>query len=268
MQIHILGTGHASATECYNTCFTISNNNNEHFLVDSGGGNGILKQLKSAGIPIQNIKSIFISHIHMDHILGVLWLIRILVKKFYKKELEELICIYGNDEVIAALEKLCDILIPKDFIYLINNKIKLIVVNNNESKKIMGFDINFFDLTAKKVKQYGFVIRKDCSNFFAFIGDETCDECTEKYLYNVEWLFADAYMAGKEAEEYNPIKKHHHGTVKFVAELGTKLKIKNLILSHTIDTDLLHRKECFTVDAKRYFKGNVYVPDDLEVIKL
>ena len=45
----MLGTGHATVTNCYNTCFTISENN-KHFLVDAGGGNGILKQLKDSNI--------------------------------------------------------------------------------------------------------------------------------------------------------------------------------------------------------------------------
>ena len=45
----MLGTGHALVTECYNTCFVISDSEN-HFLVDGGGGNTILKQLKDAGM--------------------------------------------------------------------------------------------------------------------------------------------------------------------------------------------------------------------------
>ena len=38
MKITMLGTGNAVATECYNTCFVLSENNN-YFLVDAGGGN-------------------------------------------------------------------------------------------------------------------------------------------------------------------------------------------------------------------------------------
>ena len=70
MKMHLLGTGHATATECYNTCFTINNSDNSYFLVDTGGGNGILKQLVASKILLEEIKAIFISHIHMDHILG------------------------------------------------------------------------------------------------------------------------------------------------------------------------------------------------------
>ena len=41
MKLTMLGTGHAVVTECYNTCFVLSENN-KHFLVDGGGGSTIL----------------------------------------------------------------------------------------------------------------------------------------------------------------------------------------------------------------------------------
>ena len=72
----------------------------------------------------------------------------------------------------------------------------------------------------------------------------------------------------KEAEEYNPIQKHHHSTVKFVAELCKELNVKNVIMSHTVDTDLENRKILFTEDAHKYYNGNVFVPNDLEVIEI
>ena len=43
MEIIMLGTGSAMVTKCYNTCFALRNRN-EYFLVDAGGGNGILSQ--------------------------------------------------------------------------------------------------------------------------------------------------------------------------------------------------------------------------------
>ena len=99
MKIIVLGTGHGTATECYNTCFTIKDEE-EYFLIDSGGGNGILKQLKKANIEPEKIKTIFISHIHMDHILGCIWIIRVLCKKYFKGLCYKPVYIYGNDIVI------------------------------------------------------------------------------------------------------------------------------------------------------------------------
>ena len=40
MKLTMLGTGKAVVTECYNTCFVLSDGK-KHFLVDGGGGSGI-----------------------------------------------------------------------------------------------------------------------------------------------------------------------------------------------------------------------------------
>ena len=49
MRLIMLGTGHAMVTRCYNTCFALEDGD-EYFLVDAGGGNGILCQLEKAKI--------------------------------------------------------------------------------------------------------------------------------------------------------------------------------------------------------------------------
>ena len=46
-ELTMLGTGNATVTKCYNTCFTIKIGKNI-LLVDAGGGNGILRQLEKA----------------------------------------------------------------------------------------------------------------------------------------------------------------------------------------------------------------------------
>jgi ribonuclease Z len=267
MKITVLGTGHGSVTECYNTCFTISEND-EHFLVDSGGGNGILKQLKDKNINLEQIKNIFISHTHVDHIVGVIWIIRRLVTRYYKKTYEEPTYIYGNDLVINAIKGMCNALLPDVFLNIIGDKIKLIEVKDNDTAKILNKSVTFFDINAVKIKQFGFYMDLGDNKKFTFIGDEVCSKNTEKYVQNSEWLFADAYMAGKEAEEYNPIERHHHSTVKFTSELAERLNVKNLILSHSTDKDLKNRKKEFIEDASKYFNGKVFAPDDLDEIEM
>ena len=41
----VLGTGNATVTKCYNTCFALKKEN-EYLLVDAGGGNQILSILE------------------------------------------------------------------------------------------------------------------------------------------------------------------------------------------------------------------------------
>ena len=75
-KLYVLGTGTASCVDSYNTCFVLEDKNHDYLLVDAGGGNGIFKQLKSLDIDYLNIHNIFVTHKHIDHMLGVIWLYR------------------------------------------------------------------------------------------------------------------------------------------------------------------------------------------------
>lgn len=265
MEIVMLGTGHATVTKCYNTCFVICENN-ESFLVDAGGGNGVLKQLEEANINVSTIENMFISHTHTDHIMGAVWIIRVIGRKYIVDNYDKPFFIYGNIEVVNAIKKMCEAVLPEKWTNIFDDKIIFNTVDTGAEANILGKKVQFFDINAKKVKQTGFMMWLNENDKFTFIGDETCSETTKQYVKDSKWLFADAYMAGKEAEEYDPIKRHHHSTVKFVAELCKESNVENVIMSHTVDTDLKNRKRVFTEDAKKYYKGNVFVPDDLEKI--
>lgn len=75
-ELIVLGTGSAMVTHCFNTRFAL-HLDNEYFLVDAGGGNGILRQLEQAKIDARQIHHLFVTHGHTDHVCwGVIWVIR------------------------------------------------------------------------------------------------------------------------------------------------------------------------------------------------
>ena len=47
-----------------------------------------------------------------------------------------------------------------------------------------------------------------------------------------------------------------------------KLEAENLILYHTEDKNISRRKELYTEEGRQYYKGNLWIPDDLETYKL
>lgn len=55
---------------------------------------------------------------------------------------------------------------------------------------------------------------------------------------------------------------------KDASELAEQLGVQNLILYHTEDKNIVRRKELYTEEGKKYFSGNLYVPEDLEKIEL
>lgn len=261
MQLHILGTGNGGALSCYNTCLAIENNG-KYFLVDGGGGNQILNQLKLAKIDINKIHNIFLSHNHTDHILGVVWVIRnVCVKmKFHSSYIGNL-NIYGSDESMKVLKLLIELLFPvvKQF----KDRIFFNIVEDRETVNINDMNFTFFDIHAKKDKQFGFVIEDK----LAFCGDEPLKEDLFDFAKNKEWLIHESFCLDNEEDIYQAHQKGHC-TVKEASIIAQTTNAKNLIILHTEDNDLKNRKKSYTSEAKKHFNGNVFVPNDLEIIKL
>lgn len=155
MKLTILGTGNAVVTRCYNTCF-IFDDNGKYFLVDGGGGNGILRQLEDANIPWKEIRDIFITHKHLDHLTGIIWMIRMICQNMKRGTYEGEANLYGHAEVLQMAHDIaCMVLQPKEAAYM-GDRLHLITVENGETREIIGHDVTFFDIGSTKAKQFGF----------------------------------------------------------------------------------------------------------------
>lgn len=262
----ILGTGNAAVTKCYNTCFAIQNND-EYFLVDTGGGNGILTQLEKAQIPITAIHHIFISHEHTDHILGVVWMIRMTATAMRKGAYEGNLNIYCHEDLVDTILTISRLTLVKKFFGLVGERIFLIPVKDKEVVRILDYDVQFFDICSKKAKQYGFTLQLVNGKKFTFIGDEYYRECEYPYAKDADWFLHEAFCLYRDRDIFKPYEKFH-ATVKEACENATMLGVKNLILYHTEDKNLAQRKKLYCEEGRKYFSGNLFVPDDRDVIEL
>ena len=52
------------------------------------------------------------------------------------------------------------------------------------------------------------------------------------------------------------------------AKLATQLSIPHLVLWHTEDKNYANRKALYTAEAREHYAGDLYIPNDLEVIEL
>lgn len=263
----ILGTGHAMTLNCFNTCFTLQNKEGENILVDTGGGLQILKQLRDANIDFRTIHNIILSHKHTDHILGLFWIIRYSEKFFSKDNYNGNLNIYMHRELESTIRKIMLEVLPPKFSKLIDNRILFHIVEDKEEKEILNYHIKFLDIQAKKDRQFGFKTILENGKTFVFLGDETFDERLKEEVQNADWLLHEAFCMDAEAEIFKPYEKKH-STVKTASQIATSLNVKNLILYHASDNDLKNRKNDYTKEAQEYFKGNIYVPDDLDIINL
>lgn len=265
MKLTILGTGNASVTEYYNTCFALSDGD-RHFLVDAGGGNQILGNLKKAGIPLEEIHDIFITHEHIDHLFGLIWLVRIIGQKMNQGKYEGDLRVYCHSGLIPTIETIAELTIQKKVTKHIGERIFLIPLESGEQKKIIDCDVTFFDIGSTKARQFGFSLVTPDGKKLSCCGDEPYNVCEETYVKGSDWLMHEAFCLYQEADKFQPYEKHH-STVKEACQLAEELKIPNLILYHTEDSHFGERKELYTAEGRQYYHGNLYVPDDMETFR-
>lgn len=264
-RITMLGTGSGDAVYLYNTCFTIENEKGV-FLVDTGGSNEIVKRLREKNFTPTDIKNIFISHSHADHILGFIWMFKEWFNKIPNNTLNEKINVYCNDVVYDTIKGVADYVLQPKLTEHIYNMLNFIILKDNDKYTINGVEYNFFDIKAKGTKQFGFECQLDGKRFI-FLGDEPLNKDLYSRIENADYVTHEAFCLDGEADIFKPYNKNH-STALSTAKVMNELNVKNLLLYHTEDSHGDERKKLYTEEAKSIFKGNVLVPNDLEEINL
>jgi len=267
MKLTMLGTGHAMAKKCYNTCFVITNDENQHFLVDGGGGNQIFTQLENANIEWENINHIFLTHRHADHLIGLIWLIRMFCQKMRRGLYNKNVYIYAHEELTETLRSVSCMILQKRDVEMFDKQIFFVPVTDGESLEIIGKKVTFFDICSDKDKQFGFSMNINENEKISCCGDEPYQECEYQYVKDSKWLLHEAFCLYSQADIFQPYEKNH-STVKDACITAQRLNVENLILYHTEDRNIKERKKLYTEEGKSYFDGNLYVPEDLDVFEL
>ena len=262
----MLGTGNALVTKCFNTCFTL-HTPQTMLLVDAGGGNGILAQLEKAGIKLGDVHHIFMTHAHTDHIIGVLWVLRVFIQQVLRGMAGGQLHIYGHDKSLQVLRTMIELMLPVKLQKQLGTIVLLHEVKDGDSWNIGDLRLTCFDILSTKEKQFGFLATLPGGKRLCCLGDEPYNPANEPFVRDADWLLAESFCLYGQREIFRPYEKCH-ATVKDAAEQAEALGVKNLVIYHTEDKNIQHRKELYTAEAKAYYQGHVYVPEDLETIIL
>ena len=265
-QLYVFGTGNAAVSRCYNTCFAIREDD-EYFMVDAGGGNGILGILERMEVPLSSIHHLFVTHEHTDHILGVVWMIRMIGQKILAGKYEGTLSIYCHPALTNTITTLCSLTTQKKIQKLIGGPIQLIPVEDGQTLSILGCRVTFFDIHSTKAKQFGFTMDLKNRKKLTCSGDEPYNPLCEKYVSGSQWLLCEAFCLYEARDLFSPYEKHH-STVKEACQLAERLQIPNLILWHTEDSNLAERKKRYTEEGRTFYSGNLLVPDDGDILAL
>ena len=268
-QITMLGTGNATVSQIYNTCFLLQTPSTL-MLVDAGGGNGILAQLKKVNVQISDIHHLFVTHAHTDHVLGVIWVIRMVAQC---KGYEGLLHVYGNDKVMKVIKTIIDMILAKKQLAKVAERVVFHQLEDGDCFEVGDIKLECFDIQSAKEKQFGFRAELPSSDesgkplVLACLGDEPYNEQNRRYIVGADWMMCEAFCLYADRDTFKPYEKCH-STALDAGKLAEELGVKNLILYHTEEKTLANRKENYTREAAKNFKGRIFVPDDLEVIEL
>lgn len=268
-QITMLGTGNATVSQIYNTCFVLQTPSTL-MLVDAGGGNGILAQLKKIHVQISDIHHLFVTHAHTDHVLGGIWVIRMVAQC---KGYEGLLHVYGNDKVIKVIKTIIDMILAKKQLAKVAERVVFHQLEDGDCFEVGDMKLECFDIQSTKEKQFGFRAELPSSDesdkplVLACLGDEPYNEQNRCYIVGADWMMCEAFCLYADRDTFKPYEKCH-STALDAGKLAEELGVKNLILYHTEEKTLANRKENYTREAAENFKGRIFVPDDLEVIEL
>lgn len=268
-QITMLGTGNATVSQIYNTCFVLQTPSTL-MLVDAGGGNGILAQLKKINVQISDIHHLFVTHAHTDHVLGGIWVIRMVAQC---KGYEGLLHVYGNDKVIKVIKTIIDMILAKKQLAKVAERVVFHQLEDGDCFEVGDMKLECFDIQSTKEEQFGFRAELPSSDesdkplVLACLGDEPYNEQNRRYIVGADWMMCEVFCLYADRDTFKPYEKCH-STALDAGKLAEELGVKNLILYHTEEKTLANRKENYTREAAENFKGRIFVPDDLEVIEL
>lgn len=193
----MLGTGHALVTRYYNTCFALDDGDAGCFLVDAGGGSGILAQLDRAGVDWRRIRALFVSHAHIDHLLGAVWVLRLVCHHLNEGDYDGGLVVYGNDDVVGKLRGVAELLLrPQETRFFAGDGggepdegaggagreaagsgraaaaggradgggcVRFVAVSDGEERSVLGRRIAFFDIRSSGARQFGFSLDLDAA---------------------------------------------------------------------------------------------------------
>lgn len=255
------------AVHRYNTCFAICTADKQWFLTDAGGGNGIFQRLEQGGISYQNLHYMFVTHGHTDHIMGVIWIMRKIASLIQAGTYTGQFHIFCHDEVKHMLMTMAGLMFKKSDAACIGKGICIHDMKDGDTVSFLGLTLTAFDIGSTKAKQFGYELTFPDGMRLTCLGDEPYNARCRIYAEGTDWLLAEAFCLYAHRNMFHPYEKNH-STVKDAAEIAAALGAGHLVLYHTEEKTGDGRKRQYTAEAKQYYAGPVYVPEDMERIVL
>ena len=164
-ELVFLGTGNGMPKR--SSCSSILlRDGTQNLLIDTGGGQDLVRNLFAAGIDPKSISDVFISHYDSDHILGIVPLVRTFNRGGRNHT------IHCSADVKKAVDSLFQY-VAADHHKEMGDRLTVNVANDRSKVKIGNWAVTFFDIKSPDGSpQLGLVVEFAEGKKLVFLGDE------------------------------------------------------------------------------------------------
>lgn len=228
-------------------------------LVDCG--EGCLKSLYKYNIEVTALKAIFISHLHPDHILGLITVmskIGIYSPNFSIKEYPP---IYVPKGMKIQLENIID----ATFSNFLNNKFKLKIIeleSNPESNLKITINNKIYHVNWIKTLHSPICYAYNFNDEVIISGDTAPFLDFNEFIKNIPILIHEATFFD---HDFKLAHRLNHSTPSDVAKIANENEIKQVYLYHVPDIDK-NEEDIFISKAKTIFPNLLVAHDGDEII--
>lgn len=250
-----LGTGSAAhlTRQLTSLCFVT---NNRTFLIDCGDGMGSLRNLVKAGVRVEDVNDVFITHRHADHVAGMT---HYLFLKMLEKETR--VRVYGPKEAVDVVKTVS--LLTHDLIERNQGRIDFHAIQSGDSIKLGDTMVISALVKHGLPVSYAFAVNTGKTKII-FTGDMQPNDNFESLAKGATIIIHECFGLANNEELWH---KLGHSSAKDAGETATRTGAKQLILTHLPTKDFDVNPEFLKNEAQTYFSGKVTIAEDLiEVI--
>lgn len=250
-----LGTGDSLNPERAQTSLAVPLAGGEAMLVDASSGTVLLARLEAAGIPLEAVRHVFISHRHFDHVGGLAPLLTGLAALP-----EAALTVHAAPETLRALRTYLGLTIPGAEDWLGKRlcwhelgagrpaevgEIEITPFSMNHGLECVGFRLGWADSLA----------------VFA-VDTRPCPEVVEN-ARGADLLIHDTYGPHGAAEQAHAMG---HSTATDAGEVARAAGVQRLLLSH-LRANRFGDPEALVAEAESAFGGPVKAVEDLDTVQ-
>ena len=254
-RVIFLGTGDPLNEERAQPCLAVPLAGDETMLVDASSGTVLLRQLGAAGIPLESVHHLFVTHRHFDHAGGLAPLLTALAALP-----EASLTVHATPGTSEALHDLLSLTVPgvEDWLGERLRWAELVLGKPTTAgdAEVVPFAVDHgIECVGLRVSQNGYTL--------AYAADTRPHQTVIENAKGADLLVHEAYSLKGNAEQAYAFG---HSTAEEAGIVAREAGAKRLVLTHLRANRFADPVELAT-EAKAAFGGPVEVARDLDVFE-